>query len=88
VVTIDARLAEVGIRVGGLDPVAHPQWAFDRTVAERQHQQWLAATTGNAAAIRAMGCRFAFMPDVDARVQALETISYEGTVWSLFRTEW
>jgi hypothetical protein len=86
VVTVDARLAEVGIRVGGLDPVAHPQWAFNRRWAEEQYRLWRAATEGSRDAIREMGCRFAFMPDVDG-VPALAEVTYEGTRWTLFSTE-
>lgn len=86
VVTIDVRLAEVGIRVGGLDPVAHPQWAFNRRWAEEQHKLWRAASEGNRDAIREMGCRFAFMPDVNG-VPALAEVTYEGARWTLFSTE-
>lgn len=87
VVTIDTRLAEGGIRVGGLDPVLHPEWAFDRGWADRQFKMWKAATSGNVQAIRAMGCRWGFMPEVDAAVVPVETVVYEGTTWTFFSLE-
>ncbi|MDP2342884.1 MAG: hypothetical protein Q8O67_18155 [Deltaproteobacteria bacterium] len=83
VITRAIALANVGVRVGGVDPDRIGGFAVDKERTRAAFELWQRAVDGDDDAARALGCRFRFTQGAPPDSTVVSSFEYGGRTWTL-----